>query len=107
MPTLTQVLRELTLFRANACTLIREGTPRLLISVLEAVRDFKHDTVSMVVELLWNLLEHSASSLSDGEVMAFFCCCALRLCFCALLLCCGALLLCCYTLRVLVLKNGE
>jgi hypothetical protein len=58
---------EMSAFKDNALTLIRTKTSELMIRVASAILDFRKPEVALMIQVLWNVLDHSLTRL-DGAV---------------------------------------
>lgn len=50
---LVRVMRELSMSRSNACALVREGVPVMMVQLLDSVIDFREPIVFFALEVVW------------------------------------------------------
>lgn len=65
---LLRLVRELSRHPENSASLARGGVPTYLTRLLLNLEDFRDDTLFVLVETLWNMLDNSLTLLSEGEV---------------------------------------
>ncbi len=63
--TVIQVLRQVSEFGRSASAIVKLGCLPPVVRVLGIVSDFRESVVLHILELLWNVLEHSYSVLGE------------------------------------------
>ena len=66
-----KTLKQLSEFGQSASAIVRLGTLQPAMRLLGIVPDFREEVVLQTLELLWNVLEHSASVLGTFNIVLF------------------------------------